>query len=349
MKRITFSILSLAVLGMAGCASDNAAYDATGTFEATEVTVSAESSGKIESLNVAEGQTVKAGERLGSIDATQLRLKKEQLNTAKRQLEYNRRQLSASKRQMIANREATDSKALDLGTQMASLNQQIANLQRERQRFAELLADGAATRKQVDDIDYQIGVLQRQLTAAQEQLRSTNQSLEAQSRSIGAQMSGVDAQMAGVSAQDANIGVQQAQLDDQLSNTVISSPITGVVLEKYMEQGELATTGKPLFKVADTGRMVLRAYITSGQLRNVRVGQSVKVYADYGNGERKEYRGRIAWISSKSEFTPKTILTDDERADLVYAVKIAVANDGYLKIGMYGEVSGLAGTAPAEK
>ena len=119
----------------------------------------------------------------------------------------------------------------------------------------------------------------------------------------------------------------------------IVAPTKGTVLEKYVERGEFVTVGKPLFKLADTQDMYLRAYVTSAQLRDIKLGQQVKVFADYGDQQKKEYKGTVSWISSRSEFTPKTILTDDERADLVYAVKIAMKNDGYIKIGMYGEVS----------
>lgn len=131
---------------------------------------------------------------------------------------------------------------------------------------------------------------------------------------------------------------QQAQLDDQIAHTFVKSPLSGTVLEKYAEQGEFVSIGKPLFKIADTKRMFIRAYITSEQLKDVRLGQKVKVMADYGNGQKKQYNGVVTWISSRSEFTPKTIVTDNERADLVYAVKIQFPNDGYVKIGMYGEV-----------
>lgn len=147
--------------------------------------------------------------------------------------------------------------------------------------------DGAATRKQVEEIGYQISVLQKQLAATREQLASTNASLAEQSKGLGAQIEGLGAQNEGVDAQSQNINVQQSQLDDQISNTQIISPITGTILEKYMERGEFAITGKPLFKVADTKHMIMRAYITSEQLQKVRVGQRVKVFANYGNGERE--------------------------------------------------------------
>ena len=132
--------------------------------------------------------------------------------------------------------------------------------------------------------------------------------------------------------------VQTSQLRDQLQKCHIKSPAAGTVLEKYVERGEFVSPGKPLFKMGEVKQMFLRAYVTSAQLQNIKIGQAVKVFADYGNGQKKEYDGTISWISSRSEFTPKTIVTDDERADLVYAVKIAVKNDGYIKIGMYGEV-----------
>ena len=132
--------------------------------------------------------------------------------------------------------------------------------------------------------------------------------------------------------------IQSLQIADQLRKCHLYAPITGLVLEKYAEEGEFATTGKPLFKMADIDHMYLRAYITTAQLEQVKLGQRVKVLADYGNDHLKEYQGTVTWISAKSEFTPKTILTDDERADLVYAMKVAVKNDGYIKIGMYGSV-----------
>ena len=144
--------------------------------------------------------------------------------------------------------------------------------------------------------------------------------------------------MEGIDAQQLTVVSQKAQLDDQIANSDIKAPITGSVLEKYVERGEYVTVGKSLFKMADTQNMFIRAYVTSAQLKDIKVGQQVKVFADYGNGQKKSYNGTVTWISSRSEFTPKTILTDDERADLVYAVKIAFKNDGYVKIGMYGEV-----------
>ncbi len=322
MKRM---ILPLAALLLTACGDKNNHNEATGTFEATEVTVSAKSSGELQVFAISEGQEIEQGKEVGHIDSYPLQLKKDQLATTRSQLDANKRQLAAS-------RQATNSKQLDLEMQVATIRQQIANAQRERQRFTELVNDGAVPRKQLDDINYQIKVLEKQLAAAREQIKSNNASLAQQSSGIGAQMDGID-------AQQASLTVQQAQLDDQIANTLVKAPITGTVLEKYAEQGEFVSTGKPLFKMADVREMTLRAYVTSAQLEKVKVGQAVKVTADYGGDRSQTYDGVVTWISSQSEFTPKTIVTDDERADLVYAVKVRVKNDGHIKMGMYGTVS----------
>ena len=313
MKKIV--LLAGFALIMASCGGDKKDYDATGTFEATEVTVSAESSGQLLHFNISEGQVLKGGLSVGQIDSRQLVLKREQLSTSNEQL-------AATHGQLDANKQATESKQLDLRKQVAALHQQIVNLQREHQRFSELLSDGAVPRKQVDDIEYQIEVLRKQLTATEEQIASQNAALADQNKGIAAQIEGISSQQAGINAQQAGVRNQQAQIDDQISHTFVKSPITGTVLEKY----------------ADTKTMFIRAYVTSEQLKNVRIGQHVTVMADYGKGEKKRYSGVITWISNQSEFTPKTIVTDDERADLVYAIKVKFINDGYIKIGMYGEV-----------
>ena len=331
-------LLAIGVLMVASCGKDKQDYDATGTFEATEITVSAELSGQLKSFNISEGQVLNNGVTVGQIDARQLTLKRNQLATNNEQLAATHGQLDANKRQLAANKQATSSRQLDLKKQVAAIRQQIVNQQRERQRFTELLKDGAVARKQVDDIDYQLQVLKKQLAATEEQIASQNAALADQNKGITAQMEGIDAQQAVVNAQQAGVRSQQAQIDDQIAHTFIKSPITGTVLEKYAEAGEFVAVGKPLFKVANMKRMFIRAYITSEQLKNIRLGQKVKVMADYGKGQKKAYNGVITWISSRSEFTPKTIVTDDERADLVYAIKIRFQNDGYVKIGMYGEV-----------
>ena len=308
MKKIIF--LSLSILFCISCNKKEKDYDATGIFEATEITVSAQASGEVQKLDNTEGQSLDSGARVGQIDVYQLVQKQNELEAAKQQI--------------YANNAATDSRQLDLNKQLASLQQQISHAQRERQRFTRLVQDGAVARKLLDDINDQISVLQRQLEATRDQLRSTNASLADQSKGFQAQMKGVEA--------------QQRQLERQIQNATIVAPKSGVVLEQLVKAGEFVGVGKPLFKLAQMDHIYLRAYVTSAQLKSVMLGQKAKVYADYGGGQQQEYEGKVAWISSRSEFTPKTIVTDDERADLVYAVKILIKNDGRVKIGMYGEV-----------
>ena len=278
------------------CGPHQPAFDATGIFEATEVTVSAEANGRLVALDVDEGSSVVAGQQVGLVDTVQLQLKAQQIG---------------------ATRESIVRRQPHLDVQIAATRQQLAKAQHERARTAALLADGAATRKQMDDAENAVSVLSRQLEAQISTLETGRRSLESEAN--GAEM-------------------QRRQVTDQLRRCRISSPITGTVLEKYAEQGELATVGRPLFKVADTRKMFLRAYITSRQLAQVRLGQKVKVFADYGDGVRRSYAGRVVWVSHRAEFTPKTILTDDERANQVYAIKVFVHNDGLLKIGLYGEL-----------
>lgn len=281
---------------LVACGNGKSSYDATGTFETTEVLVSSEAAGKLLNFDVEEGTQLTAGKEVGLIDTIQLYLKKLQLQ---------------------ASMKSVESQRPDFNKQIATIKQQIATAEREKRRVENLLKAGAANRKQLDDWDAQIALLQRQLTAQMSSLQNSTNSLTEQGSSVG---------------------IQVAQIEDQLAKCHISSPINGTVLAKYAEAGELASIGKPLFKVADVEQMYLRAYITSGQLSQVKLGDKVTVFSDYGGGKRKEYPGVVTWISDRSEFTPKTILTKDERANLVYAVKIAVRNDGYLKIGMYGEV-----------
>lgn len=281
---------------MAACGGNEKEYDATGTFEATETTVFAEQSGALLSFDVNEGDNIEADKEVGLIDTTQTWLKIQQLNATK---------------------EVYQSQKPDMERQIAATRQQLVKAQQDEQRYKELVADGAAPSKMLDDASNQVKVLQKQLDA-QISLLSTN------TRALDKQTAAAD--------------VQVSQLRDMLRKCHIVTPTKGNVLEKYVERGEFVNTGKPLLKIADTEAMHLRAYVTSSQLQNIKLGQNVKVFADYGDNQRKEYEGTISWISSRSEFTPKTILTDDERADLVYAIKVAIKNDGFVKIGMYGEV-----------
>ena len=226
-------------------------------------------------------------------------------------------QLYWRKVQLLSSINAMDSRQVNVSVQVAALQEQLATARREQQRFTQLVKDNAANQKQLDDINSQIATLGKQITAQTETLKSGNSGIANEQLSLLAQIS---------------------QIDDQLKNSFISSPITGTVLGKYAEAGELAMQGKPLFKVADMNNMFLRAYITASQLTELKIGQEVKVFSDMGKSDRREYPGTVTWISDKAEFTPKTIQTRDERANLVYVVKIAVKNDGYIKKGMYGEI-----------
>ena len=296
MKHTLLYALAAVAMLCTACKDNEVKYDAAGMFETTEVIVSAKGTGELVTFTAEEGEQVKAGQKLGCIDTLQLHFKKQQL---------------------LSTISATESKRLNASRQVAAVQQQIANLQRERTRFAQLVKENAANQKQVDDIDYQISVLQRQIAATTEQIGSNNNSLTGQKGSIVAQI---------------------AQLDDQSRNAIVTSPIEGTILTKYAEQGEFASPGKPLFKVANVNDMKLRVYVTADQLTRLKLGQQVRVFADQGKADRKEYKGRLVWISDKAEFTPKTIQTRDERANLVYAVKVAVKGDGLIKDGMYGDV-----------
>lgn len=294
MKRI-MAVAGLALM-LNACGNKEKEYDATGVFEATETVVCAEQNGSLMVFDVEEGDRLEQGREVALIDTVQLWLKMQQAEATKK---------------------VYRSQKPDIEKQLASIREQLAKARQEQQRYRELVADGAAPRKMLDDADSQVEVLQRQMEA----LRS---SLSVSTDALDRQMEAAD--------------VQREQLLDQLEKCHVRTPADGTVIEKYVERGEFVATGKPLFKMADTAHMYLRAYVTSAQLQHIRIGQKAKVFADYGQGQKREYAGTVTWISSRSEFTPKTILTDDERADLVYALKVAVKNDGYIKMGMYGEV-----------
>ena len=293
MKKI--AVYSALTLLLASCGNKND-FDATGTFEATEVVVSAESTGRILYFDIEEGDTLSASRQVGAIDTVQLYLQKLQLERQRASIHSNRP---------------------DIAKQASALRSQIEQQEKERSRVENLLNDGAATAKQLDDINASIRVLNGQLDALLSNLENSTSSIDQNASAVDLQI---------------------AQIEDRLAKCRIVSPIDGVVLVKYSEAGELAAAGRPLMKVADMDRLYLRAYFTSAQLADVKVGQEVTVVADYGDDKQHEYSGRITWIASESEFTPKTIQTRDTRANLVYAVKIAVENDGLLKIGLYGEV-----------
>jgi len=281
---------------LVSCRSKKSEVDASGTFEATEVIVSAQATGLIMAFQVEEGQDLKAGANLGFIDTIQLDLRKKQLQ---------------------ATIQASQTRKPDVEVQLAALDQQIATARSEKRRVENLVKANAANQKQLDDLDAQIEVLTKQLKATRTTLESSTN---------------------GINKEGSALKIQVDQINDQLRRSYISSPIDGTLLVKYAETGELAIQGKSLFKVADMSQMILRVYVTADQLAKLKLGQTVDVNAELGSTDNKAYKGTVAWISAKSEFTPKTIQTRDERANLVYAVKVAVKNDGILKIGMYGGI-----------
>ena len=287
--------LTLAALCLAACKSRTSDHDASGVFEATEITVSAEASGKLERFDLYEGDRLEKGRCLGYVDSVQPHLKKLQLQ---------------------AMRNAVESRKPDVGVQIAAIDEQVRKAETEKKRVTNLFRDGVATQKQLDDAASQLNVLRKTLDAQTNSLRLSVGSLNEES---------------------ASLAVQIAQLDDQIAKCRVTNPIDGVVLNKYAEAKETVTQGKPLYKIADIDNMFLRVYVVSSQLRDVAVGRRADVTVSFGE-TKKEYEGVVTWISSKAEFTPKTIQTRDERENLVYAVKIAVVNsDGLLKIGMYGD------------
>lgn len=278
------------------CGPSGMSSDAAGTFEAEEITVSSEATGKIEWLDLAEGQRLQAGQAVGQIDTVQLYLQKLQLEESIMSLEGS---------------------MPDIDRQTSAMRSRLKQQLREKDRIERLLEDDAATPKDLEDIISAIEVLEGQIEAQESGLGNTIASLEGQITSARNRI---------------------LQIEDQLAKCRIASPVEGTVLARYAHAGELAVSGKPLFRVADTRTMTLRAYFCLWQLKDVRIGQRVKVIADFGGDNTREYEGTVGWISDKSEFSPKSIQTKDERENLVYAVKISVGNDGYLKIGMYGEV-----------
>lgn len=308
MKKIITGIVIAAFL--MACNGNKINYDASGTFEVDEVIVSAELTGKLLSFDVREGDSIAKDKSVGTIDAENLLLQKDQVQ---------------------ASIEALREKTSDLSPQVKLLQDQLAvqqsqldRLQREKQRTENLLKQDAATGKQLDDLNAEIDVVKKQMLVTQQQINVQRSNIGTQNRSILSEGKPLEKRV--------------AQLDDQLKRASITNPIDGTVITKYAEAGEMTAAGKALYKIADLSTMTLRAYISGTQLSQVKLNQTVKVLIDNGANAYREYPGVITWISDKAEFTPKTIQTKEERANLVYAVKIRVKNDGFIKIGMYGEV-----------
>jgi HlyD family secretion protein len=288
MKQLfTFLIL----INLVACNKNNDKADGYGNFEATEVTISAEASGKIEYLNLEEGTTVAPNTQVGLIDTIQLYL---------------------SKQQLIASKNTIASKSVNVLSQTAVLNEQLKTTLIEQKRIQNMFAENAATKRQVDEINGKVNVLNEQIKS-------------------------IKTQEAPISNEQKSIDVQIEKINDQIQKCKITSPFQGTVLAKYSEANETTNFGKPLYKLADLTTMTLRVYISEKQLNQIKVGQKVTVKIDTQE-DMKSYPGTISWISSSAEFTPKIIQTKEERANLVYAVKVNVKNDGSLKIGMPAEM-----------
>ncbi len=291
MKLNKFLYLCLAIL-LASCNGNEDKSDAYGNFEAEEVTISAKASGEIMAFSLEEGDLLRAGQQIGWIDTTDLSLKKAQL---------------------IAQRNAIGAKIPSFDAQIAVYEQQRKNLHRDLERINKMYDEGAATQKQVDDLNGQVDVLNKQIEAVKSQQVAIYSEMETISKSI-------------------------AQVEESIRKAIIKNPEKGTVLTKYVEQNELATIGKPLYKIANLDELKLKVYVSGNQLPNIKIGQEVEVLIDKTKTENKILQGKIIWISESAEFTPKIIQTKEERVNLVYAVKVLVKNDGSLKIGMPGEV-----------
>ena len=288
-------ILLLAAI-IVSCNNKNDLYDASGTFESTEIIVSSQANGQLVQFAVDEGDTLNAGAAVGYVDSTQLHL---------------------TKLQQLENQKAILAGRPDVQSQIHATQKQIDNTLLDKQRIENLVKGNVATQKQLDDVNSKLAVLQAQLAAQKSALNNTTTTLNEQGNAVTAQL---------------------ALINNQPKKCVIVNPINGTVLASYANTSEVTAMGKPLYKIADMSVMELKAYITGDQFAKVKLGQKVKVLVDDGSSKYRTYEGEVDWISNKSEFTPKTIQTKNERANLVYAIKIKVKNDGYIKIGMYGEV-----------
>lgn len=306
-KTITTLLISMLALS---CGNGNGNFDASGTFEAEEVIVSAETAGRITAFDAEEGVALQLGQIAVRIDTLPLSLQAKQVDAT-----------------IASLNERTGSETPLVNTlkqQMQVQSTQIAALEREVQRIRKLVEADAATSKQLDDVTTQLNVAKEQRTLTQKQLDQETANLNLRNRSV--------------LSEQQPLSVRKEQILDQLDRSMVRNPVKGTVLTSYAEVGEVTGPGKALYKIANLDSMVLRAYISGDQLASVKPGQKVKVMIDKNEDEYLNYDGIVSWISDKAEFTPKTIQTKDERAHLVYAMKIRVKNDGAIKIGMYGEV-----------
>ena len=306
----TFPLNFLFLLSLSACKDSAFTSDATGTFEAEEVIVSAEAAGRILDMKIQEGATLKADSIVGQIDAMNLSLQKEQVEASIASLSEKTADVSPQ--------------VFLLQNQLAVQQTQLDNLLQEQERIRNLVKADAATGKQLDDVVFQVNMTRKQMDVTRQQIQVQKNAVATQNRSI--------------LSEKAPLQKKISQIEDQLNRSNIINPINGTVLTQYARTGEITAPGKALYKIADLSQLQLRAYFTAPQLSSIKLGQTVTVLVDDGAKGYKELKGMITWISDKAEFTPKTIQTKEERANLVYAVKVKVSNDGALKIGMYGEI-----------
>ena len=324
MKRVIKFIFLIAIILFSACKNNKDAFDATGTFEADEIIVSAEANGKILRLDAEEGSLLKKDSIVGNIDPSTIELQKEQAVSSVDALTQKTNN-AAPQINILQSQMESQIK------QIAVQEEQLKTLKKDQQRYKNLVASASIPAKQLDDITGQVNVLEKQIAVSKSQVAVLQSQVNSQRQSVAIQNRSI------LSEKDP-MQKRVAQIQDQLNKTKIVNPINGTVLTKYAAANEYTVTGKAIYTIADLTIMKLRAYITGDQLAQVKLNQTVKVMVDNGKGQYRELSGIITWISTMAEFTPKTIQTKDERANLVYAIKINVKNDGYLKIGMYGQV-----------
>lgn len=326
MEKIRYFVgAAVAVICLAGCAGSDEKMDANGSFEAEERVISAEATGKILRLNIEEGQVLKVGEIVGQIDVENLRLQAEQVSAS---MEALRKKANDAGPQVAV----LEAQLASHSRQMAALSKQMEVLDKEVARFRALVASDAATQKQLDDLSGQKAVLEKQWSTAESQAEV----IKAQIRAAKA---GVQIQNTGILSEELPAQKRLELIEKQIKDGAVLNQYAGTVLAQYGREGEFTAIGKPLYKIADLSQIYLRVYITGDQLPQLKLRQQVRVLTDDGQGGYHETTGTVTWISDRAEFTPKTIQTKTERANMVYAAKVKVNNEeGRYKIGMYGGV-----------
>jgi HlyD family secretion protein len=329
--RTVASVLALAGLMLAAGCSRTDTPDAYGNVEATEVTVSAEAGGRLVSFDVMEGQTLASGAAVGTIDPSDLQLQRDQAS-AQHVASQSRVEEVGRQRDVIdAQRSAAGAQVEAARAQRSALESQLEIARRNLDRTKRLIDQQAATAQQLDQAERDVRVLEDQLKAQTEQIAAQAQQVNAYT----GQLNALVAQRRTAARQADSAGAQVALADDRLRRTRVVNPAGGTVLVRYAEAGEFVQPGQPLYKIADLSSVDVRAYVTEPQLASVKVGGPAQVNLDVAKDQRQSIPGTVTWVASSAEFTPTPIQTRDERADLVYAVKIRVPNDkGLLKIGM---------------